>query len=222
MLGAFRIDHIFFTLFGYSMSYIEFVGTILNILSVWLVTRKSVWNWPVGNVAVILFGILFYQIQLYSDLVEQIYFLITGFYGWWVWARGRQAESRVPDATEGIKRLSRKAQSLVLIITVLGSAAVGWFMSRIHVFWPALFPIPASFPYLDAWTTVMSFVAQALLVHKKLDNWYLWIMVDIVGIGLYWARGVYFVSLLYVLFLVLAVRGLIIWRQTLKQAEALA
>jgi len=67
------------------MSYLEFVGTLLNLWSVWLVTRNNILTWPVGNIGVIFFAVLFYQIRLYSDLIEQVYFLITGFYGWWAW-----------------------------------------------------------------------------------------------------------------------------------------
>lgn len=85
ILNFLDINNIFFSIWGYDMSYLEFFGTLLNILSVWLIARKNILSWPVGNVAVILFGILFYQVQLYSDLLEQVFFFITGFYGWWIW-----------------------------------------------------------------------------------------------------------------------------------------
>jgi len=64
-----RTDCLFFTVLGYPMSYIEFFGTLFNFWSVWLVVRKSIWTWPVGTIGAVLFGILFYQVQLYSDLV---------------------------------------------------------------------------------------------------------------------------------------------------------
>ena len=81
----FNINTIIFTIFDYPMSYLEFFGTILNLLSVYLVAKNKIWTWPIGNIAVILFAVLFFQIQLYSDFMEQIYFFITGFYGWWGW-----------------------------------------------------------------------------------------------------------------------------------------
>lgn len=71
------INTTFFTVMGYPMSYIEFFGTIFNIICVYLVARNNIWNWPIGILGVILYIFLFYQIQLYSDLLEQVYFLIT-------------------------------------------------------------------------------------------------------------------------------------------------
>src|SRR5262245_63952313 len=103
MTAFLRVETVLVTVFGYPMSYLEFTGTVFNLWSVWLVARKSILTWPVGIVGVILFGILFYQIQLYSDLVEQVYFLVTGFYGWWIWARG---------AGEGKRALDRKSTRL--------------------------------------------------------------------------------------------------------------
>src|SRR3989344_4392191 len=85
------VNTVFFTVLGYPMSYLEFFGTLFNLACVILVVRKNVWTWPVGIVGVVLFGILFYQIQLYSDLVEQGYYLITGFYFWWLWLHGKHA-----------------------------------------------------------------------------------------------------------------------------------
>ena len=90
---------------------------------------------------------------------------------------------------------------------------LGFAMSNVHDLLPSVFPIPAAFPYLDAFTTVMSFTAQLLMAHRKLENWYLWIAVDVIGIGLYFARGVRAIAILYALFLVLAVRGLLNWRR---------
>lgn len=211
LLSFFDINNVFFTFMNYPMSYLEFFGTILNILSVWLITRKNIWSWPIGIVAVILFGILFYQIQLYSDLVEQGYFLVTGFYGWWLWHKEMKKGENETEEDIQVFHNSPKENIISLIIVILGTAIMGAFMCRIHIFLPALFAVPASFPYLDAFTTVMSFVAQMLMAHKKIESWYLWITVDVIGIWLYYVKGVKFVSLLYLIFLVLAIQGLYKW-----------
>jgi nicotinamide mononucleotide transporter len=211
MFHLFSVNNIFFTFLGYPMSYLEFVGTIFNILSVWLVTKNNIWTWPVGIIAVILFGLLFYQIQFYSDLIEQIYFLVTGFYGWWLWFRPQEMTSEKELKKVEISYNTRQANIISIVIIVFGSIAAGYGMSKIHLLLPTLFPLPASFPYLDAFTTVMSFVAQMQMAYKKIESWYLWITVDVIGIGLYYVRGVKFVSLLYVIFLVLATKGLLNW-----------
>jgi nicotinamide mononucleotide transporter len=82
IINILSIDNTFFTIIGYQMSYIEFFGTILNIWSVYLVSKNRVLNWPVGVVASILFLFLFWQIRLYSDFFEQIYYIATGIWGW--------------------------------------------------------------------------------------------------------------------------------------------
>lgn len=203
------------------MSYLEFVGTILNIWSVWLVTKNNILTWPVGNIAVILFGILLYQIRLYSDLIEQIYFLITGFYGWWIWLYLRKKGTEHKEKLT-ITHNSKLSNIIYVIIVAIGSLLMGYVMGHIHLYMPNLFPEKASFPFLDAFTTVMSFAAQILMAYKKIECWYLWIMVDIIGIGLYFAKGVVFVSLLYLIFLILATKGLFNWRKLVDAAEQIA
>jgi nicotinamide mononucleotide transporter len=102
------------------------------------------------------------------------------------------------------------------VAIVLGTLALGRFISQIHLILPAWFPEAASYPYLDAFTTVMSFAAQWLLVQKRVDSWYLWVTVDVIGVWLYYQKGVVFVSLLYAIFLVIAIKGTIDWRKSAK------
>lgn len=209
----FSVNNIFFTVLGYPMSYLEFFGTVLNILCVWLVARKNIWNWPVGIVAVILFAVLFYQIRLYSDMMEQAYYFITGFYGWWMWLRFKKGN----DSTVlQIKYNTSKANIIWLTVIGLGTLVLGNFVSKIHIYFPNAFTEPASFPYLDALTTVMSLVAQILLVHKRVESWVLWVAVDVIGVWLYYVKDVKLVSLLYLIFLFIAIKGLVDWHKDYK------
>lgn len=212
----FSINNVFFEFMGYKMSYLEFFGTLLNLWSVWLVTRNNILTWPIGNIAVALFAVLFYQIRLYSDFFEQVYFLITGFYGWWVWWYLRSPKSQGVKKELPISYNSRKINIICAVIVAVGTILMGYIMCHIHEYLPKFFPEAASFPYLDAFTTVMSFTATILMAHKKIECWYLWILVDIIGIGLYYAKGVVFVSVLYCIFLVLASKGLFNWAQIQK------
>jgi len=215
LLKFLDINTVFFSVFGYPMSYLEFTGTCLNLLSVWLVTRNNIWTWPIGNVAVVLFGVLFYQIQLYSDFIEQIYFLITGMYGWWIWARHSASDSET--SVISITHNSKQGNYITVSIVVIGTMIMGLLMEHVHLLLPSFFTVPASYPYLDAFTTVMSFTAILLMAHKKIECWILWILVDIIGIGLYGAKEVFFVALLYGIFLVLATKGFISWIRIMKE-----
>lgn len=212
MLEFWSVDNFAFTGMGYSMSYIELMGTIFYLGSVQLMTQENIWTWPVGIGSVILFMSLFYQIHLYSDCLEQVYFLLISLYGWWRWrtpSAGGDRSLVIPDS-------SRRQRIAIAGITFGIAIATGAFMSRIHLVLPNLFPVPASFPYLDALTTIMSFTAMALMAQKYIESWYYWIMVDAIGIGLYYAKEVKLITVLYIILLFMAINGLRQWRKAAR------
>ena len=204
-----------FTLLGYPMSWIEFTGTLLYLWSVWLISQRRMLTWPVGIVSVLLYMALFYQIRLYSDALEQIYYLGACIYGWIHWRRSPKDHGRIADVS-----FSRTPLILVWVaVTLALSAADGALVSRVHRIWPRIFPEPADFAYLDALTTIMSFTAMWLMARKRIESWIYWIVVDVIGIGLYYVKNVRFISLLYVILLCLAVRGLAAWIKAAKPAD---
>jgi len=215
MTNLLSVETVFFTVLGYPMSYIEFFGTLLNVWSVWLTARNKVLSWPVGLVAVVLFFLLFHEIRLYSDMVEQAYFFFTGLWGWWAWTHPKRAEDADAKKELVIRRGAPRELAIAGAATLFGTLALGAFMARAHLYLPVVFPAPADFPYMDAFTTVMSFVATVLMIRKKIECWYLWIAVDVIGIWLYYEKGVRFIALEYVLFLILASWGLFKWRALL-------
>jgi nicotinamide mononucleotide transporter len=199
------------TVGGYAVTPLEFWGTLLYLWSVWLVGRGSIWTWPVGNVAVVLYAVLFWRIRLYADLAEQGYFFVAGFYGWWVWLRrGRGGPATAAAAAIGYG--TRRGNAIWLAVIVAGSAASTLALRRVDHWLPLWFPEPAAYPLLDASTTVMSFAAMVLMAWRRVENWYLWIFVDVVDVWLYAAKEVWLLSAVYVLFLALAVKGLRLWR----------
>ena len=207
-MSVFRVETVALTILGYPMSWIELVGTVTYLWSVWLMARRRMLTWPVGIVSVLLYLLLFWQIRLYSDALEQVYYLGASAFGWSRWAGAER-----DDGGALVTRVSKAPALLIQIgLVAAGTVALGHMMARAHVFAPAFFPEPASYPYLDAGTTIASFVAMALLALKRVESWLWWIAVDVVGIGLYWVKDVRFVALLYVVLLGLAVRGLIEWR----------
>jgi len=212
------VDTIAFTIIGYPMSYVEFIGTILYLWSVWLIAKRKTLTWPVGIVSGLLYVILFYQIRLYSDTLEQVYYLGTSIYGWWVWDKSPKDNGQIVD----VKYSSWKSVIVWMSATALVSVIFGLLMSRIHILLPAIFPEAASFPYLDALTTIMSFSATWLMIQKKTESWVYWIIVDAIGIWLYLVKDVRFISLLYVILLVMAFNGLRMWHKAIQKNEAVS
>lgn len=219
-IGRFlSVDQIALTVLGYPLSYVELFGTIFNLLSVILVARSNILTWPVGLVGVALFLVLFYQINLYADTFEQIYYLFASLYGWWIWARDGRVD---PARAQPLRWSSRRELGPWIVVTILFSLGLGYATSNLHIWLPDLFPEPASFAYLDALTTIMSFVATILMARKRIECWVYWITVDVIAIGLYYVKDVKFIALLYVVFLILAISGLFAWRQKARQTAGAA
>lgn len=218
MADFFSVENTALTVFGYPLSYVELFGTVFYLCSVWLISNRRILTWPVGIVSVLLYATLFFQIRLYSDALEQVYYLMASVYGWWRWAHSPRDKGRILSV-----RFSSPHWILTyLLISVLLGIATGALMSRAHTFFPRIFPEEASYPYLDALTTIMSFTAMWLMARQRIESWLYWIAVDIVGIGLYYVKAVKFISLLYVILLFMAIKGLISWVKTTKTSEGAA
>ena len=131
MINIFDINTVLFTVWGYQMSYIEFFGTIFNIWCVWLTAKNKILCWPVGIVGIIFYMFLFYQIQLYSDLVEQFYFLATSFYGWVLWLNISKAkEEKNKNERLKISRNSTKANLIYGGVILFGTFIMGYIMKQ--------------------------------------------------------------------------------------------
>ncbi len=206
MLNFFNVNTIMIDIAGYPLSYIEFVGTVFYFLSVFLISKKNILTWPIGIISVILYGILFYQIQLYSDMMEQAYYLVISIIGWLLWKKKQDEVSYIPTSWSSFKIVI-----FFISITAIFTAALAYCVSNFHIWLPRVFPEPASFPFLDALTTIMSFVAMYLTTIRKNEGWIYWIIVDVIGIGLYWVKDVRFIAIQYVILLCMAVYGLINW-----------
>ena len=216
MCNLFSVDCIWFTVLAYPMSYIEFIGTIFYLLSVWLIARRNMLTWPTEIISVILYMILFYQIRLFSDTLEQVYYLIVSVYGWITW-------NAVKGQTEEASHFQFSARRSILFgigITFVITFILYGIVSNIHLLLPTLFPEKASFPFLDALTTIMSFTAMWLMARKRIESWVYWIIVDVIGIGLYYVKEVKFISLLYVVLLAMAIYGYINWAPKLNLRKA--
>jgi nicotinamide mononucleotide transporter len=191
------------------VSGIEAGAFILGVLNVLLLVKRSIWNYPFGIAMVLLYALVFYEAKLYSDALLQIFFFVVQIYGWfhWVRARGEAGEIRV-------ELLSNRARVLILLASASAILAWGAMMRA----WT-----DASYPYWDATVAMLSVVAQILLARRYLENWALWVLVDLLSIGLYAAKGLWLTLILYVVFLGLATWGLVQWhRVRLQSGPAIA
>ena len=198
------------------MTWQEIVAVATGVACVALTVRQNVWCWPVGIVSSALFIWVFMGVQLYPDAFLQVCFILISFYGWYRWVRPSQNKRELPVATFGVAAMAATAA-----LGALGTAGVGWFFADAM---PRMFPelAPAAAPYIDSGILVFSLIAQAGLSRKVLQNWLVWIGIDLVAIFLYWSREIYLTSLLYVAFLALATLGFLAWRKAWRKQNALA
>lgn len=186
------------------VSPIEIAAFLLGVANVALVVRRSIWNYPFGLVMVTLYAFIFFEAKLYSDALLQIFFFIVQLYGWWNWVRAKAAAGEVP-----VERLTPAASAAWL--GGCAAATAGWG-ALMHLY------TDAAFPWWDASVAMMSIAAQILMARRAIENWWLWIAVDIDAIGLYAAKDLNLTALLYVIFLALSIWGLIDWRRAERRA----
>ena len=191
-------------LLAHHTSCTEAVGAVSGALNVWLVARQSMWAWPLGVVNAVAYVAVFARAGLYADTALQVAYGWLSLVGWWRWGRG--SASMAPPQPLPVTRTPRAAWP-----RLLATMAVTWAVLALVT---AQLP-GAALPVLDALLVSVSLIAQWMMTRKQLENWWLWIAVDVVYIGLFAARDLPVTSALYALFLLLAVRGLRAWTRAL-------
>lgn len=219
LMDFFDIDHIFFTVLGYRMSYLEFTSTCAGLFAIWLSAKAIVWYWPVGIINIVLSFFLYFQVQLYPDMFLQIFFFITNIAGWWRWTHPRQFEA---NRMKELRISYMKGSQLLMVVLagLGGTLMLGMFAEKIHELFPRIFSKPSAFPYLDSFVTVMSIVTTFLVINKKIESWVLWILIDIIAAWMYYVKGIRFISFEYLIFCFIAAFGLWNWMREYRSYEA--
>jgi nicotinamide mononucleotide transporter len=177
----------------------ELIGFFAGVACVWLAARQNVMNFPLGILNTATFLLLFADKKLYGDAVLQAMFLSLNAYGWWHWFAGDKEHHELV-----ISRLSQRGWISVAIAAIV----------IVPVLQQLLIHNQDSSPFWDAVITTLSVIAQVLLNRKVLENWVLWIVVDLISIPLYVSKDLYLTALLYVIFLGLCVSGWVAWRRS--------
>lgn len=219
MTRFFDIENIFFQVWGYPMSYIEFFGTIAGAIAIWLSAKAIVWNWPIGIINIILYFFLFYQVQLYPDMFLQIFFFVTNLIGWWRWTHPQKFEEDRKHELR-VSYLKRKHALVISFLGLTGTFLFGSFADNIHEIFPVLFPKESAFPYLDSFVTVMSIITTFLMINKKIESWIFWIIIDVIATYMYFVKGIKFVALEYLAFCFIAAFGLWNWTREYRSYQS--
>ena len=187
---------ILFTAWGYDVLILELIAAITSVIGVWLGTTGKRITWPWWALSSALYGVFFYQVEYYASAVLQIVFIVAALYGWKDWAP--------TGAVAG--NLTVRNRTYIAIGTFLSVAALS----------PLLSNIGAAATWSDAFVLIGSLVAQVMMVYEKYESWIVWMVVDVVATIQYAVNGVYFTTLIYAMFTVIAVIGWKRWRDSLS------
>lgn len=191
---------------AHGSSCLEAVAVVFGIVSVYLSTRENIWSWPTALVNVALFTVLFLRSGLYSDTGLQVVYFALSVYGWYEWLYGGAGHTAI-----AVSRTSTRAWIILAVIAVVMWGALGAITSRLP---------GTALPYVDAATTTVSLIAQWMMTRKQLENWVLWIVVDVVYIAMFVFKGLYLTAVNYGVYLVLAVMGYVSWKRSLAAESA--
>ncbi|MCS3443922.1 nicotinamide riboside transporter PnuC [Microbacterium phyllosphaerae] len=176
----------------------QVLGFVTGAICVWLAGRRNVWNYPIGIANNVVLFVVFLGAGLYATAVLQVVYLLMGAHGWWRWTRGAE-QSRTYVANT-----PRRAWPWLVLAAVVGAAVLVWVLTT---FTDSQVAIP------DAATTAASLVAQYMLNRKWIENWFVWIGVDIAFVALSIVAGLWVIAALYALFIGLCLIGYRSWRR---------
>lgn len=186
----------------------ETTAVVFATLYLLLAIRENIWCWFCAGVSTAIYIYVYFGANLYMESVLNVFYFVMAIYGWYVWKSGNGEGETIP-VTIWPARVHIVAAGVIAAL-VLGS---GFLLSRYT---------NAAFPYIDSATTYAAMWATFLIARKVLENWWYWLVIDVVSVFLYWSRGLELTSLLFVLYVGLIPFGLLRWTRSWREHEAAA
>lgn len=192
------------SLLGLSTTPLELLSFVLSVATVLLNIRQNHWAWLFAILSSATYGIVFAGAKLYGDMALQLVFISVSFWGWYQWLHGSASRDTLP-----VSELDRRG---------IGWSAAGWLAGFVALAWFLSHFTDTDVPRMDGFLTAGSLVGQVLLSRKKVENWHVWIIVDIIYVALYVHKHLILTAVLYGLFVLMAVAGLVAWKRAVEGA----
>lgn len=180
------------------MHSVELTATILALAYVILALKQSIWCWPAALLSTLLFTHVMWDSALLSDALLHLYYAGMAIYGWWRWQKLTQQSGEQP-----VFEWHWQRHAWLIVITALLGLVLGYVMANYT---------HADFAWIDAQTTAFSLVATWLVAKKLVSNWLYWVVIDAVCIFVYAQKHLYFLTVLFMLYTVIAAVGFFVWR----------
>jgi len=193
----------------HAQSLLELIGVATGLICVYLAAINNIWNWPFAIVCTAIYIYIFEQAALYADMGQNIYLLCINIYGWYYWIKKPTGEAKRPVLT-----ITKKQIVWSVIIVVIATPILGYTLVTLS---PILHYKPAAFPYLDSFCTICSLVGQVFLARKVLENWLIWIFVDIIYVGIYIVKDLKPTAFMFGVYVLIALFGYLDWRKDYRK-----
>ncbi len=188
---------------------LEIIGSLFGLLSVWFSKRDNILVFPTGIISTAIFVYILSVYGLLGDMMINGYYFIMSIYGWYIWTKKVDKENFIP-ITEIETRREYKISFLIFVATLIFVAIIYSIFDKWNS-WTA---------YVDTFTTAVFFLGMWLMAKKKLENWQLWILGDIISIPLYLYKGLVFSAFQYAIFTIIAIYGFKAWKKQLNKPKA--
>jgi nicotinamide mononucleotide transporter len=189
------------------MTVLELVAVVVTVAAVYLTARQIIWCWPIAMVSVTLYAVVFHQAKLYADMGLQVIYFALAVYGWWAWLHGGEDHGELR-----VSLVSWPARLCLVLLGAISGVLLGITLHRLT---------DASLPFMDSTLTSFSIIAQWMQTRKQLEAWILWLAVDVFYVGMFVYKGLFLTAGLYAVFLYLALLGLVSWRRSMTEYQAI-
>jgi len=189
--------------------YLEITAVIFGILSVWFAKKNNILVFPTGIINTSIYVYLLWKWSLLGDMMINGYYVVMSVYGWYVWTRKKEGADEFL-----ISRISKKEKGIAFVIFTLTIA----FVVAVYLFFNKFTTWSA---YVDTIVTGIFFVGMWLMAKRKIENWTLWILGNIISVPMYFYKGYTFTSIQYIIFTIIAIYGYLEWKKILNNSSSL-
>ena len=190
-------------------NYIEVLGAVTGLIYLYLEIKQNIWLWPVGIATSAFYIYVFFTSKFYADMGLQVYYLVISIYGWWHWLYGGDSAGKqeLPITRTSVK------QWINLVLVTLALFGVMVFVLRSYTDSPV--------PVGDAFVTALSITGTWMLARKLIEHWWIWVVVNLVSLGLFIWKELYPTSVLFFFYFTMAVVGYYQWRKEMEARDKL-
>jgi nicotinamide mononucleotide transporter len=187
---------------------LEITAVMLGIASVWYAKKDNILVFPTGMISTLIYVYLLWKWTLWGDMMINGYYFSMSIYGWYCWTRKKEEVAQYPISV--ITNAEKNMSVFIFIFTTAFVVAVYLYFDKFNTW----------YAYVDTFVTGIFFIGMWLMAKRKIENWVLWIIGDLVSIPLYFGKGLFFTSFQYIVFTIVAVYGYLEWKKILNSSQS--